>query len=816
MSVRTLEQLAGRSERLARRLSTAKPSPADVLALIRARLVAEHYSSINAGCPELADVPEASWRSHGFAPTGAAVWTPQPWLPNWLDHHGKAPDVPPATLAARRPNWKLAADPFFAATVCRDMYLSGGQKTAARLLAVARGGDSIVCVLPTGSGKTEVVLSRALRRRPKQTLLVVPTVALALDLERRVRELIDSEGDFAYFGALPPERKRAYTEAIRSGSQWLVITSPEAVCTVLAGPLEEAAEAGRLDCIALDEAHIVAEWGDDFRPAFQTFAGLRRRLLERSPRGARPVTAMLTATLDDYGLETLRRLFPGDRNLLISAQATRPEPAWWMRQCRTEEEKRARFLEAMRHLPRPLIVYTTLHTSERSTNVESTLAWLRGAGFAAARGLAGSTSPQARRSAVWGLRMHGDESNDLDIVVATSAFGLGVDVPGVRAVVHLCVPESVDRLYQEVGRAGRDGNASASLVLWTEQDAEVARDLSEARLIGPKKAWKRWVAMRGGAAGGGGVGGDMLDVDLNAATEDVTFPWSKGNRYWNTQTLTAMDRAGMIALRWPQPADIPWDADDDAINDAFAAQRTTLQVQVVHGNLSESVFQSRFAQSRAGTHAASNASLSAATALLEEPGVCVNRFLAAHYSLTSGADTHPAARQCGGCPRCRSEALQASVIATPVEALVDGALVVEPSAEVRALAPHGRLCVWYTDPDPDAEQEMIDRLVHRHGVVSLVSHGAWAATPSPGRGVWWNDRTSDRVLDAGTFRVPTLVRIDPGDRPDTFRLLLARLRSGPCTVVYAHRDCVDPFEDRAYLRETWGSATRIDSLLRRI
>ena len=225
----------------------------------------------------------------------------------------------------------------------------------------------MICILPTGSGKTEVVLTRAIRSRPRQTCLIVPTVALALDLERRAQELLGEYAPLAYHGDLAEGEKAELAQRVRDGTQWLIISSPEAACTVLAQPLEASAAEGQLALLAIDEAHIVAEWGDDFRPAFQTLAGLRRRLLHRSPLGRRLVTAMLTATLDDYGLETLRRLFPGDRNLLVSAQVTRPEPSWWMSHCVTEEQKRERFLEACRHLPRPLLVYTSLHTSERST-----------------------------------------------------------------------------------------------------------------------------------------------------------------------------------------------------------------------------------------------------------------------------------------------------------------------------------------------------------------------------------------------------------------------------------------------------------------
>ena len=115
------------------------------------------------------------------------------------------------------------------------------------------------------------------------------------------------------------------------------------------------------------------------------------------------------------------------------------------------------------------------------------MAWLQDAGVSAVMGVTSGSSGQRRQNASRGLRLDGDMNQDLDIVVATSAFGLGIDVPGVRGVIHLCVPESVDRLYQEVGRGGRDGYASVSMVLWTDADALVARDLAEARLMGMRK-----------------------------------------------------------------------------------------------------------------------------------------------------------------------------------------------------------------------------------------------------------------------------------------------------------------------------------------
>ena len=811
MTVLSVHDLAQASPRLARRLQAAAPPRApDLLPLIRSELVARGYLSV-ANSPELTAFPAAAWRTHGFALAGADTWRAEPWLPSWLDSQGTAPDEAAARQAPRRPNWRLAADPFYTAATEHDDYLSPGQKASVRAVTAARGGDCVICVLPTGFGKTEVVLTRAIGRRPLQACLIVPTVALALDLERRVQDLMKDDAVLAYHGGLTPAAKAEVAQRFREGTQWLVITSPEAACTVLAGPLEASAGEGRLDLIAIDEAHIVAEWGDSFRPAFQTLAGLRRRLLDRAPTDRRPVTVMLTATLDDYGLKTLRRLFPGQSDLLVSAQVTRPEPSWWMHHCGTDDEKRARFLEACRHLPRPLLVYTSLHTSERSTNVATALAWLQDAGLTAVGGVTGSASPDQRRQASAGLRLADDSAQDLDIVVATSAFGLGLDVQGIRGVIHLCVPESVDRLYQEVGRSGRDGRASVSLVLWTDPDAEVARSMAEARLIGPEKAWKRWRSMSRGP-----VTDDILTADLTAPTEDVTYPWSDANRYWNTQTLSAMDRAGMISLEWPTPPEVPADVTDEALQDIFAAHRTSMSVRIRHGDLAtEGIFRQRFAQAQAQARLASAASLESATGILSGLDRCVNRFLADHYRLSLGSDIIGATRQCGGCPHCRAAQLSPVLHRAPVLPLSHGTLEVTAGPTLHRLAPGGRLCIWTDEFQSDAEQEIVNRLISQ-GVMALVAAGPWSPRPRSGR-PWWADTIADRLGPPDSLRVPTLVRIDDAGLPSgECALLLQRLARGPLTIVLTSRDEPSPFGGPALLRESWGPSYYIDHILKRL
>lgn len=812
MTVYSLQEIAEACPRLARRLeSSASPRPAEILPMIRSVLVARGYQSI-AESPKLSAISTAEWWAHGFAGEKGLRWRAEPWLPRWLGDPGTAPDEEAARRSLRRPNWRLTADAFYASTAKRSDYLNPGQRASIRAVSAARGGDAVICVLPTGSGKTDAILTRAIRSRPRQTCLIVPTVALALDLEQRVRELTGENVLFAYSGGLTEGDKAELVQRVREGSQWLVISSPEAACTVLARPLEASAAEGRLDLFAIDEAHIVAEWGDAFRPAFQTLAGLRRRLLDLAPADRRPVTVMLTATLDDYGLEALRRLFPGQRELLVSAQVTRPEPAWWMRHCTSEEEKRNRFLEACRHLPRPLIVYTSLHTSKDSTNVATVLSWLRAEGLNAIAGVAGGVSAQKRQDAARGLRLAGDFVGDVDIVVATSAFGLGMDIPDVRGVIHLCVPESVDRLYQEVGRSGRDGNASVSIVLWTDEDAKVARGMAEARLIGDGKAWKRWRSMSRGAVEGG-----LMEVDLTAPTEDVTYPWSEANRYWNTQALSAMDRAGMIRLEWPTPPDVPVDVTDDELQEIFAAHRNSMLVRILQGNLSDEIaFRQHFREAQSLSRAAAAASLESATTILDGLDSCVNRYLADHYRLSTESGVLPTTRQCGGCPDCRLRRLPPALLKHPVSPLLDGVLTVAAGPRLRHITPDGRLCVWSDRSQPDAEQELTNRLVSQ-GVIALVAAGEWPAHPRATRSIWWEDTAIGRLADSDNLLVPTLVRIDnAGPLTHEWALLLDRLSRGPLTVVLTSRDEPSPFGGPAFLRESWGPAYQIDHILRRL
>jgi ATP-dependent DNA helicase RecQ len=814
MSVSTVEidHLRRQDRRLDRRLMATKVAPHEVAVLIRSGLIAAGSATLNLADTPMSSWETAVWRPHGLIREGDTL-TVTAWRPTWLNMHGgTAPDEPPSRRVARRVDDNVPADDFYTRATGQPTAKTLGQRDALRATALAGAGDTVICVLPTGSGKTDVVVTRAIRRRPQQAIIIVPTVSLAIDLERRVQTFLNTTERFAYYGDADVATKDRIRTGLAAGTQWLTIAGPEAACLALARPLLEAANRGTLDMIVVDEAHIVAEWGDTFRPAFHSFAGLRQRLLDDAPQGRKAATILLTGTLDTYGLATLTRLFPGRNRLLVSGQATRPEPGWWSARCATEHEKRYRLIDALSHLPRPALVYTTLHTSARSTNTKTVQSWLREAGFRATVEIAGNPSSSRRQAAVAGLRMSASPQDDLDVVVATSAFGLGIDIPDIRTVIHVCVPETIDRLYQEVGRSGRDGLATASLVLWTTTDMDVAEDIARERLLGADVAWKRWRGMRQGQWSGT----NHLTVDLRADHAAVKYPSSEANIYWNVQTLSAMDRAGMICRQWPISERAPADADDAEMELFFDQQRTAASVDVLHSDLdNEQAFKTRFSAGQRGARDASAAALAAASELVEGLDECTNRYLARHYLLgDESGNQFPVSVACGGCAHCRRVG-ELPHPAPAHHALVAGAIQVEALDDLLALSANGRLSVRLDEPNPTALRTLVERLIRRGiVVVAAARRGAWA---SRSLDPWWQEDIPslvDRRL--APWRVPTLLIVDDAvDDTGLARALTALARQTLGVVVTPTRRR-DPRNPKQLLHEAWTPSYDVNDLLRKV
>ncbi|MCB9759495.1 MAG: ATP-dependent DNA helicase RecQ [Alphaproteobacteria bacterium] len=512
--------------------------------------------------------PEADqWRANScdITITSKAHYTLQalPWTPAWLP--GSDDPLADALRGARRRETRpKPADPFLQETLGLNRYLNPGQRAAVRSALLMQPGGTLLTVLPTGGGKSLSVFApaRLYAERGGVTLVVVPTVALALDQERRARKLFSdfaparSVSHWAYHGGLSVQDKTALQQRIREGHQPIVFASPESAMRSLRAPLLDAARAGSLRAFVIDEAHLVAQWGDDFRPEFQALAGLRRALLAACPAHARLRTLLLTATLTEEAWWTLSALF-GDEDLEVCAALTlRPEPDYYRVAVGDDVARGGRIQELVAVLPRPFILYTS-----RRQDAEDWAKRLRRMGLKRL-GLVHGKTPIPMRDEVIGQWNDGK----IDVVVATSAFGLGMDQSEVRAVVHACVPETVDRFYQEVGRGGRDGTACLSFLIHTSADLGIAQKLSDRRIISVTKGLDRWAWMRQTARPTDAD--DALLVRLDARPPGVQQD-SDANIAWNLRTLVLMARAGLLRLETnPPPSPEQGEDEDDATFEA--------------------------------------------------------------------------------------------------------------------------------------------------------------------------------------------------------------------------------------------------------
>ncbi|AUX31591.1 MULTISPECIES: ATP-dependent DNA helicase RecQ [Sorangium] len=346
--------------------------------------------------------------------------------------------------------------------------------------ALLGGAGRVLVVAPTGGGKSLCYQLPAVAL-PGTTLVLSPLISL---MEDQVRAL-EARGIPATFVAssLPREENGRRLAALRRGEYKLVYAAPERLA--FDGFLEALAES-RLSLVAVDEAHCIVQWGHDFRPDYLRIGAALARL--RPPR----VLACTATATPDARDEIIRRLgwprsSPGDDGAAGEPGPEGPPPKVILRgfarpnlhlQVSAVDGPReagrltARaLLDALGDPGRPRgagIVYAaTRKGAERLAEA------LRDAGWNAEAYHAGlAPESRARLSA-------GFADRSLSVVVATNAFGMGIDRPDVRLVVHAQPPSSIEAYYQEVGRAGRDGDPARGLLLFAPADIALRRRLCQ-------------------------------------------------------------------------------------------------------------------------------------------------------------------------------------------------------------------------------------------------------------------------------------------------------------------------------------------------
>ncbi|MDY0011333.1 MAG: DNA helicase RecQ [Rhodocyclaceae bacterium] len=313
---------------------------------------------------------------------------------------------------------------------------------------VAAGGDALV-LMPTGGGKSLCYQIPALLR-PGTAIVVSPLIALMHDQVSALKEA-GVAADFLN-SSQDSETAWAVERQLLAGELKLLYVAPERLLMPrMLAMLERLAEDGRLALFAIDEAHCVSQWGHDFRPEYLQLSTLHERF-PAVPRIA------LTATADQETREEIaRNLKLGEARRFVSS-FDRPNIRYRI----VEKDKpQAQLLDFVRgeHPGEAGIVYCL---SRRK--VEETAAWLAEHGVAALPYHAGLPAEVRANHQLRFLREDGL------VMVATIAFGMGIDKPDVRFVAHLDLPRSIEGYYQETGRAGRDGLPAEAWMAWSAAD----------------------------------------------------------------------------------------------------------------------------------------------------------------------------------------------------------------------------------------------------------------------------------------------------------------------------------------------------------
>jgi ATP-dependent DNA helicase RecQ len=311
-------------------------------------------------------------------------------------------------------------------------------------------GRDVLAVLPTGAGKSAIYQVPALLV-PGPTLVVSPLLALQRDQLDGLRQAGAPTGVLVNSQQTTRQRKEAW-ELVRRGEARYVFTSPEQLANEDA--LRRLADAG-VGLLVIDEAHCVSSWGHDFRPDYLRL----RQVVERL--GHPPVAALTATAAPPVRDDIVARLGLREPASVVTS-FDRPNIHLEVRRATDAQDQRRTVLERAAELHGDSAAGLVYTASRRAA--DEVAAALAGSGVRCAAYHAGVRG--ARRDEVHRAFRDGG----LHVVVATSAFGMGIDKPDIRFVVHAAAPESLDSYYQQVGRAGRDGDPAEALLVHRPED----------------------------------------------------------------------------------------------------------------------------------------------------------------------------------------------------------------------------------------------------------------------------------------------------------------------------------------------------------
>lgn len=327
--------------------------------------------------------------------------------------------------------------------------LRPGQEAAIK--SVLEGRDTLA-VMPTGSGKSAIYQIAGVQI-PGPTVVVSPLIALQRDQFETLDEQ-DVGGVALVNSTLKQSERRETFENLLEGELEFLLLAPEQLSN---REVLEQVKAAKPSLFVVDEAHCVSEWGHDFRPDYLKLGSVIEEL-------GHPTILALTATASPpVREEIVSRL--GMRNLNLIVQGfDRPNISLEVERFDDEISKKRCFFERIVAVEKPGIVYTA--TRQRSEELAQEL---QNKGIKALAYHAGMRAIE--REQVQSAFM----ADEAEIIVATTAFGMGIDKPNVRFVFHFDISDSIDSYYQEIGRAGRDGEPAQAVLFYRPEDLGIRR-----------------------------------------------------------------------------------------------------------------------------------------------------------------------------------------------------------------------------------------------------------------------------------------------------------------------------------------------------
>jgi ATP-dependent DNA helicase RecQ len=309
-------------------------------------------------------------------------------------------------------------------------------------------GRDVLCVMPTGAGKSlcfqlPAVVGGGL------TMVVSPLISL---MEDQVQQLRDENIPAAFLNSsLPPGMQREVMSELNDGFQGLLYVAPERLFAPNFQPLLEKL---RPRLLAVDEAHCISQWGHDFRPEYSRLGEARKKLGE-------PPTIALTATAtDDVREDIIAQLGLRDPTVVVTG-FDRPGLLYESRRISKGGNKDAMLVEMLRQEPGGTLVYcaTRKAVDEVAGILQQAVPDRTVLRYHAGMDAASRTTSLERFMQTTGV-----------IAVATNAFGMGINKPDIRLVVHYNTPGTLEAYYQEAGRGGRDGRPARCIILFSYQD----------------------------------------------------------------------------------------------------------------------------------------------------------------------------------------------------------------------------------------------------------------------------------------------------------------------------------------------------------